>query len=705
MHTDIDKRPPPAAGTSRRDFLNRSLALGLASSLGLARAAPTHAGAGVDELLRFDIDEPGVEHHFYRRGEVAVHLQANRGDHPRLIVAFPAGNTGMGLWFASAGRPATLGLAPGSALAGEVRAGGMRGVTAHLRSDAGSLDVGGAVLANIRTLRDYVTSGGKVLPDELMAKAEGRDGPEGMLLLHRTSVEGRHHLELRLVPERGTRLVTQDGRRTLVAGDDGQVWFAVTALTDYTPLTPFSMADLLTADAADRPRDRQALAFLASAENFSAGSWRFLTYFGRDTLLSTAMLMPVLQPAATEGALGSVLERLAPDGVVAHEDALGEFAVLENRRASRPRAELETPIRDYKMIDGDFILAPVLAAYLLDALPDSREGTARARAFLARKTSTGQRYAAQLAKNLGLVLRLAAPYAADPKAANLIALKDGIPVGNWRDSNNGLGGGRYPFDVNVTLVPAALRAAERLYRSGLLGSGADASRMAAQAGRYAAAWADTGRFFRVDVPAAQARAQVGAYARAEGLDAAPAADSITGQVRYDAIALDGAGQPIPVMHSDSSFVLQFGAPDAAYLESVAAQILMPFPAGLRTAVGVVVANPAYAPDAVKRIFKRTDYHGTVVWSWQQVMLASGLKRQLARTDLPETTRAALRAAEGALWEAILAMQERSSGELWSWQPKDGRALLAMWESAEGDEACAAQLWSTVYLAVKPPASA
>jgi hypothetical protein len=87
------------------------------------------------------------------------------------------------------------------------------------------------------------------------------------------------------------------------------------------------------------------------------------------------------------------------------------------------------------------------------------------------------------------------------------------------------------------------------------------------------------------------------------------------------------------------------------------------------------------------------------------MLASGLKRQLARTDLPAATRDALRAAEDALWQGILSMQERSSGELWSWQPKDGKAALAMWESAEGEEACAAQLWSTVYLAVKPPAGA
>jgi hypothetical protein len=692
MTIKIEDGQAPATGTSRRDFLSWSLALALAGNADLAHAGAVAAGA--DEPLRFDIGEPGVEHHFYRHGGVAVHLQANQGPHPRLILAFPAGNTGMGLWFDSADGAAAFGLAPGTRLEEEVRADGMRGVSAHLRSAASSLDVGSAVLANIRTLRDYVTSGGKVLPPQVAARADDRDGA---LLLHRSSVEGRHHLELLIAPERGTRLVTEGARRTLLAGPDGQIHFAVTALTDYTPLTPFAMAELLTPDAADRPRDKQALAFLASAENFSAGSWRFLTYFGRDTLLSTAMLMPVLQPAAVEGALGSVLERLSPEGVVAHEDAIGEFAVLENMRAASPPADLEARICDYKMVDGDFILAPVLAAYLLD----SKQGAARAKAFLARKTTGGQRFADQLRKNLDLVLKHAAPFAADPRAINLIALNDGVPVGNWRDSNNGLGGGRYPFDVNVALVPAALRAAERLYRSGLLG---DAPDLAVRAGRMAAAWRDTERFFRMTVPAAQARAQAGAYARAEGLDAGPALAAIKAPVRYHAIALDAAGNKVPVMHSDSSFVLQFGAPAPAYLDAVAAQILQPFPAGLRTKVGVVVANPAYAPDALKAIFTRKDYHGTVVWSWQQAMLASGLKRQLARSDLPASTRKALHAAERALWQGILAMQERSSGELWSWEPKSGQAALAAWDSAEGDESCAAQLWSTVYLAVKPPAS-
>ena len=47
---------------------------------------------------------------------------------------------------------------------------------------------------------------------------------------------------------------------------------------------------------------------------------------------------------------------------------------------------------------------------------------------------------------------------------NLIALKEGVPVGQWRDSNDGLGRGRYPYDVNTALMPAALRAISNLAR-------------------------------------------------------------------------------------------------------------------------------------------------------------------------------------------------------------------------------------------------
>jgi hypothetical protein len=189
------------------------------------------------------------------------------------------------------------------------------------------------------------------------------------------------------------------------------------------------------------------------------------------------------------------------------------------------------------------------------------------------------------------------------------------------------------------------------------------------------------------------------------LDPTEAVASIDSPVFYHALSIDGAGKPIPVMHSDAGFVLFFTDPAAEYLDSVAREILRPFPAGLRTAVGLVVANPVFGNASVRSEFTRADYHGTVVWSWQQALMAAGLERQLARRDLPAATREQLTAAQRALWQLITALQSQSAGELWSWEPKNGRESLVPYGQAvaHADESNAAQLWSTVYLAVQPPA--
>ena len=74
-----------------------------------------------------------------------------------------------------------------------------------------------------------------------------------------------------------------------------------------------------------------------------------------------------------ESAIASVLDRLAPNGEVAHEEDIGEFAVLRNAREGRGR--VATPIYDYGMVDDDFLLAPLAARWMLS---DER-GRARAR--------------------------------------------------------------------------------------------------------------------------------------------------------------------------------------------------------------------------------------------------------------------------------------------------------------------------------------
>lgn len=52
------------------------------------------------------------------------------------------------------------------------------------------------------------------------------------------------------------------------------------------------------------------------------------------------------------------------------------------------------------------------------------------------------------------------------------------------------------------------------------------------------------------------------------------------------------------------------------------------PSAPLTDVDLVVANPAYAADELEPSFNRSRYHGTVIWSWQQALLAAGIERQL-----------------------------------------------------------------------------
>ena len=178
-------------------------------------------------------------------------------------------------------------------------------------------------------------------------------------------------------------------------------------------------------------------------------------------------------------------------------------------------------------------------------------------------------------------------------------------------------------------------------------------------------------------------------------------------MRYNAIALDGDGRPVPIVNSDDGFALLFGHPDAATLDVAARTIADPFPAGLMTGAGMLVADPVFAPPALKARFGPNAYHGTVIWSWQQALVAAGLARQIARADLPRSTCAALRVAQDRLWDAIDATRAMQSSELWSWRFADGRYRVAPFgaNGADADESNAAQLWSTVYLAVQRPRAA
>lgn len=642
--------------------------------------------------LSFRIDEGRNINSFLRDGPVAAHLLLRAGDQPRVLVAFPAGNSGVGLWFENTAAPVTWALiAPPRPLNTlDEKGRPLHGIEFEVTTDAGELKPRAAVLSSIRVLRDF----------ELLAKAPGevlvppKVSRKGISWT-RDRLDGAAGYQLEVSARMGAQL---NGQR-FVAGSGAPLRLRIRALTGETPLTP--EYSLLTAHAGDDTRARDALAFLSYREKFLAGSWRFDTYFGRDTMMSALLLAPVLEPGAMESAISSVLDRLAPNGEVAHEEDIGEFAVIRNAKEGRGR--IATPIYDYGMVDDDFMLASLAARWMLD----DASGRALAAQFLATKGAGGETRGAALARNLAWVVGRAAAFAADPRAANLVGIKAGRMTGQWRDSEQGLGGGRYAYDVNAALVPAALDATARLAESGLLGPYLDdGTRTAvAPARERARAWTERAPpLFEVDVPAGEARAAVAAYAREIGVEGERAVGaSGDGPLSFHALALGERGAPVRILHTDEGFRLLLTDPAPAALGRCLDAILRPFPAGLVTDVGVVVANPALATPAQRREFTRYAYHGTVVWSWQQALLVAGIERQLRRADLPEPVRARLREARDLVWSVIAKTKAARTSELWSWSYANGQYKLEPFgrPGADVDESNAAQLWSTVFLGLAP----
>jgi hypothetical protein len=643
--------------------------------------------------LRFSVSEGRVHNAFFRDGPVAAHLVLTSGEKPRLVIAFPAGNSGAALWLD----------APREALTWQPEAdirpverdgdeGTLRGIAAEIGATGGPVTVTHSVLSNVRVIRDYGYTG-KTPPEVMTAPLV--DG--NTVVWRRARLDGAPGYYLSVEVLAGTLSGGGDAPVELRPDGDGELRLRVTGLTGDEPLMPIAESELLNAAANPDARLRQILAFLSYEEKLLAGSWRFNTYFGRDTLMLLALLMPALEPHPVEAGLSAVLERLNPEGEVAHEEDIGEYAVL--RHLAEAGAASAEPIYDYKMIDDDFLLAIVAAKYLLDT-PAGRE---RAAEFLARETSSGEAYGAALVRNFGFVVAAAAAFAREPDWRNLVALKPGWNVGNWRDSEEGLGGGRYPYDVNGVFVPAALAAIGRLYESGMLEpyAGSDARDALANAGGYARVWQRRAPgYFLTELLADAARDEVRRYAERIGVQAAPALAALgDGPVRFHAVALDEAGKPVPVLNTDEAFALFFLDPPPEAVEGSVTALLRPFPAGLMTDVGPVVANPVYADEELEPEFGRERYHGTVIWSWQQAVLAAGIARQLARADLtPLACRALLKAHEAVESAKARAHAVRGS-ELWSWSQVDGRYVVAPFGQRAEDvtESNAAQLWSTVHL--------
>lgn len=386
--------------------------------------------------------------------------------------------------------------------------------------------------------------------------------------------------------------------------------YAFYADYNYPQLTQLNSSSVLNPGSqgliTQQPDQTTSLQFLSYTGKLLAGAWRFLTYFGRDSMIATLLLQPVLSDQAIEAVIGAVLERINnTDGSICHEETIGDYATYLNEKMNMTSTD---PSYSYIMIDSDYYLPVLMERYFLQA----PKYTARAAALF--ETTAGhvdpfnnQSTYAQLANvNAEKLMAIAARYAApgNQTIENLAHLKPSQIVGEWRDSTYGIGGGRIPYDVNTALMPAALRSIAALSAAGIY---ANHSNWATLASEYAQIWEDTTLdFFSVTIPAAEAKSRVGTYVQRSNFPGPNNTDQIDGDVTFHALSLDGNNNlsQVAVMNTDDCFrhFLLTNTTNqtqlTAFLNQTANNIRRTFPAGLLTSVGMVVANPAFGTDPV-----------------------------------------------------------------------------------------------------------
>ncbi|KAH8692789.1 hypothetical protein BGW36DRAFT_27714 [Talaromyces proteolyticus] len=666
---------------------------------------------------------------------------------PRFIAAWPAGNSGVCAYFApengvngslsievvnsTVGNPLAA-IESGSASSSNSTT-SYYGVTGTIRfNTSASLTV--PILGSIRTIRDFV-EGPSLLQPQIQDTINVTSLPNGGASLQRLWLDNVTTTHLNFTPATNGSVTINNKTLKFEAGD-----YVFAAEFNYPQLTQLSPAQVLsnssTALIQQDPERTTALSFLSYSTKLLAGAWRFLTYFGRDSMISALLLEPVLskgENSAMEAVIAAVLERLnRTDGSVCHEETIGDYATWLNQQDGIVSTD---PQYDYKMVDSDYYLPILMNKYFVE----NSVGKSRAKTFVsiaAGATNPNNKnltYGQLAAINAERILRLAAPFAGknNQTQANLVRLKDNQIVGEWRDSTYGIGGGRIPYDVNTALMPAALRAIASLSRRKFFST--KSSSWAILADKYAQVWEDeTLQFFRVTVPKSQAKQLVSSYAQTIGFTGPNQTDSIDDDVTFHALSLDGNDNlnQVAVMNTDDCFrhfLLNTTGSQSqltAFMNQTANNIRRTFPAGLLTGAGMIVANPAYGENPVYAAnWTSGAYHGTVIWSWPLAMMAKGLEQQLGRcsnttsshgkTTQPDFCKddavyGNVKNAYNILWDSIDANTPQLSQEVWSWVYNDKNETFVPTPlgvmppppgSSSQTESDIRQLWSLTFLAV------
>ncbi|HEX8779196.1 MAG TPA: hypothetical protein VF738_13865, partial [Rhodanobacter sp.] len=246
------------------------LVAALATLPALSLAAVPAAGSVAAPPLQFRITEGPIQNAFYQDGDIAAHLLLSSGLQPRILVAFPAGNSGTGVWFEPTARPVqwTLGKVRGQRRTVDGHA--WNGIEADATVTADRLVVKDAVLSSIRVLRDYQLEQHYPAQVAAVPQLSARS-----VHWQRQRLDGAPGYALSLSTDDG-RFVREGGRIVLRPDRAGAaIHLRIAASTGERPLTP--LTHLLDAQAQPDIRSQDVLRFLSYRQKFLAGSWRFDT--------------------------------------------------------------------------------------------------------------------------------------------------------------------------------------------------------------------------------------------------------------------------------------------------------------------------------------------------------------------------------------------------------------------------------------------
>jgi hypothetical protein len=255
---------------------------------------------------------------------------------PRLIVAWPAGNSGVCAFFEpqngvngslaielvnSTNGQALNPVYDAPARGNENPSVGIQGILRFNSSAVLTIPI----LGSIRMIRDF-TEGPSLLYPEIQDAVAFTSNSDGSATLNRVWLDNVTSTKLTFAPNTNTKVAISNKTLTFPAGD-----YLFSAEMDYpqlSQLTPGTVLNNASKGLTTNMIDQtSALSFLSYSEKLLAGAWRFLTYFGRDSMISALLLEPVLSygnGSAMEAVIGSVLERVnRTTGSVCHEETIG----------------------------------------------------------------------------------------------------------------------------------------------------------------------------------------------------------------------------------------------------------------------------------------------------------------------------------------------------------------------------------------------